>query len=82
MRFDLNPKAADDAVADLCRAIEIARDQEAHSYEVRAATSLRRILPETQGSIRPQDMLRDAVERFPKATHWDELETARRLLDS
>lgn len=70
----------DDAEAELHRALECARSQEARSLELRAAIALARLQKEPSDSIRA--LLQSACAWFPQATRTPDLENAHALLRS
>jgi class 3 adenylate cyclase/predicted ATPase len=71
----------DIAFASFHRASEIAREQEAHSWELRTATSRARALARCGGRDEARRTLRDAYAWFSEGFDTRDLREARRLID-
>jgi class 3 adenylate cyclase/predicted ATPase len=75
-------RTADDGEACLQRALEIARQQEARSLELRAATSLAGHWCKQGNNGEARDLLRPVVQWFPEDLAFADLKTAKRLLET
>ena len=69
------------AEADLCQALAIAREQEAPSLELRAATSFARLWAERGERGRARDLLAPVYGRFSEGFEAPDLQQAKELLD-
>jgi len=82
VRLRLNQPQTAQAEADFRRSLDLARNQGALSWELRAAASLARIL---QGQNRPadaKDILRPVYRRFTEGFGTADLQSAKALLDA
>ena len=70
-----------DAEACIRRAIDIARGQQAKSLELRAVTSLSRLLAKRGGKAEARQMLADVYARFIEGFDTADLREAKALLD-
>lgn len=75
-------KAVDVAEADLIRALEIARDQEAISLELRAARDLARLLTDQGARTQAFDLLNPVLSSFTEGFETLDLIEAAALIDS
>lgn len=71
-----------DAETSYRRAMEIARGQQARSWELRAATSLSALRQACGETAAAKDVLRPVVDWFPRETSTPDLLRARTLLDA
>jgi predicted ATPase len=82
VRLRLNQPQTAQAEADFRRSLDLARNQGALSWELRAAASLARLL---QGQGRPadaKDILRPVYRRFTEGFGTADLQSAKALLDA
>ena len=78
-----NTPAAPEAAEDRFRqAIDVARQQKALSWELRAATSLARLLRDQGHSADATALLKPVFERFTEGYDTADLKAARALLDA
>jgi class 3 adenylate cyclase/tetratricopeptide (TPR) repeat protein len=73
--------AADEAAACYTRALDIAREYGARSYELRAATSLARLWRDQGNRAEARDLLTAVYERFTEGFDTRDLQDAKTLLD-
>jgi len=73
--------AGDDMEAELQQALVIAREQQAKSLELRAATSLARLLGEQGESLAARGLLAPVYAAFTEGLQTPDLRTAKALLD-
>jgi adenylate cyclase len=73
---------ADEAEASLRRALEIAREQGAHSWELRAATSLGRLLHQQGKAQQAQALVQGVYDWFTEGFDTADLREARTLLSN
>lgn len=69
------------AEADLRRAIAVARSQGARLWELRAATSLGRLLRDRHARAEARDLLAPVCDWFTEGLHIPDLQNAKALLD-
>ena len=69
------------AEADLCKALEIAREQESPSLQLRAATSLAQLWAERGERGRARELLAAVYGRFSEGFGAPDLQQAKELLD-
>ncbi len=81
LSLDADASAKDAAEADLHRALEIARDQEAPMLELRAARDLASLLVARSNRRRAADLLAPVVQTFGEGQQMPDLLEATRLLD-
>ncbi|MGO9266574.1 MAG: tetratricopeptide repeat protein [Candidatus Binataceae bacterium] len=76
-------KLSNGAEAERCfeRAIEVARKQSAKSFELRATTSLARLLAKQGDRVEARAMLAEIYEWFTEGFDTADLKDAKRLLD-
>jgi predicted ATPase len=77
----LRPGAEADAAGSLCRAIEIAREQHAKSWELRATTSLARLLAKQGKRGESHTLLAEIYNWFTEGFDTADLKDAKALLD-
>ncbi len=75
-------RASNAAEALFRRAIEVARTQQAKLFELRAATSLSRLLRDTGGSEEARGLLREVYGWFTEGFETADLKEAKALLES
>lgn len=72
----------DRAEADIVRAIEVARKQQARWFELRAAVSLARLYLQQQSSDRAKSVLKPVYETFTEGFGASDLQSAKSLLQT
>ena len=80
--LEMKPEARDEGIDCLVKSIEVARAQGACSFQLRAAAALQRLVAGTAGETRSRTLLEEALAAFPSETPWNELDTARALLEN
>jgi predicted ATPase len=71
----------EEAEAALAKALRTAREQQAKSYELRAATTLARLWGEEGRRVQAHDLLAGIYDRFTEGFDTADLQEAKRLLD-
>ena len=74
-------KKADEAERSFCAAIDVARNQCAKSAELRATTSLARLLRDTGRGDEARTMLAEIYDWFTEGFDTADLQEAKALLD-
>ena len=78
---DGGPNAAEAAEVPLLRSLDIARQQGAHSWELRTATSLARLWRERRRIAQARDLLAPVYGRFSEGFATADLRTAKSVID-
>jgi predicted ATPase len=81
MRMQGNPEASAAAEDQFRQALELSRQQGALSWELRAATSLARLLKDRQRSAHATALLQPVYNRFTEGFDTADLKAAKALLD-
>jgi class 3 adenylate cyclase/predicted ATPase len=81
LRLRLGQAAEQQAEASFCRALEIARNQRAKSWELRAATSLARLWGKKSRRAQARDLLAPVYDWFTEGFDTADLKDAKALLD-
>jgi predicted ATPase len=81
LRSDAPPGATDSAEVCFLRALQLARTQDALSWELRAATSLARLLRDQDRPVEALEALRPIYARFTEGFDTADLIAAKRLLN-
>ena len=82
LMLQLSPAQQDDAASCFQQALDVARQQEAKSWELRAATSLARLWQQQDKTAEARDLLTPVYDWFTEGFDTKDLQDAKTLLDA